>query len=76
MPKPFLTRRMLLEKRPIGNIWVDTLAGYKFDCWHDVVFWYLRLRALPDRPHELLPLSRLIGTMEWNHAIEKQTSRF
>jgi phosphinothricin acetyltransferase len=50
-------------------------AGFKFGQWHDVVFWRLLLGPLPDRPHELIPLHEIIGTREWNNAIEKQAPR-
>lgn len=48
-------------------------AGFKFDRWYDVVFWYLRLRPLPDRPHNLRVLAEVAGTPEWNDVLEKQT---
>jgi phosphinothricin acetyltransferase len=51
-------------------------AGFKFGQWHDVVFWRLLLRPLPDRPDELIPLNEIIGTEDWNNAIEKQAARF
>lgn len=50
-------------------------AGFKFGRWHDVVFWYLRLRELPQQPRPLLPVSEIIATKEWNDALEKQTPR-
>jgi L-amino acid N-acyltransferase YncA len=50
-------------------------AGFKFDRWYDVVFWYLRLQPLPARPHTLRTLAEIVGTREWNHVIEKQTLR-
>lgn len=50
-------------------------AGFKFGRWHDVIFWYLRLRELPLQPRPLTAISDLIATKEWNHALEKQTPR-
>lgn len=46
-------------------------AGYKFGAWHDVVFWYLRLRPLPERPPALRSIHEIIDTREYLHAIEK-----
>lgn len=46
-------------------------AGFKFDRWYDVVFWYLRLRPIPDSPPELIPISRLASTREFDNALEK-----
>jgi len=51
-------------------------AGFKFGQWHDVVFWRLGLKPLPDQPHELIPLGEIIGTQDWTNAIEKQAQRF
>ena len=53
--------------RPIGRF---PNAGYNFDRWHDVAFWYLPLRPLPAQPHDLLPISQVLGTQEWNDAIQ------
>ena len=50
-------------------------AGFKFDRWWDVVFWYLRLRDLPERPQPLRPIGELVGTKDFNDALEKQTPR-
>jgi L-amino acid N-acyltransferase YncA len=46
-------------------------AGFKFGEWYDVVFWYLRLRPLPERPPELRSIHEIIGTREFNDAIKK-----
>jgi phosphinothricin acetyltransferase len=46
-------------------------AGFKFDRWYDVVFWYLRLRPVPDSPPELIPIGRLASTREFRDALEK-----
>jgi L-amino acid N-acyltransferase YncA len=41
-------------------------AGYKFGAWHDVVFWYMRLRELPEKPLELININELVKTAEWS----------
>lgn len=46
-------------------------AGFKFGQWYDVVFWYLRLKPLPEEPTALLSIHDLIGTREFNDALEK-----
>lgn len=40
-------------------------AGYKFGAWHDVVFWFKRLRELPSHPQELININELSRTAEW-----------
>ncbi len=40
-------------------------AGYKFGGWHDVVFWYLPLRSLPETAPALININELIKTAEW-----------
>ncbi len=53
--------------RPMGRF---PHAGYKFGRWHDVAFWYLPLRPLPAQPPDLLPISQVLGTQEWNDALQ------
>lgn len=50
-------------------------AGFKLGRWHDVAFWYLRLRPLPEQPGELIPIHEIAGTREFRDALEKQTTR-
>jgi L-amino acid N-acyltransferase YncA len=45
-------------------------AGYKFNRWHDVAFYFLRLRPLPSNPPALIPISEIVGTKEWTNAIQ------
>jgi L-amino acid N-acyltransferase YncA len=40
-------------------------AGYKFGGWHDVVFWYLPLRSLPETAPALININELVKTAEW-----------
>ena len=46
-------------------------AGFKFGGWHDVVFWYLRLRPLPEQPPALRWIHEITGTREYRDALEK-----
>lgn len=39
--------------------------GYKFGRWHDVVFWSLRLRELPEVAPQLINIHELTKTSEW-----------
>ena len=40
-------------------------AGYKFGQWHDVMFWYLPLRPLPEVAPQLININELVKTTEW-----------
>lgn len=44
-------------------------AGFKFGGWHDVAFWFLRLRELPPEPPALASLRDVVATPQWNDAL-------
>ncbi len=40
-------------------------AGYKFDQWHDVIFWYLPLQVLSDATREPVNINEIVKQPEW-----------
>lgn len=58
--------------RPMGRL---PNAGFKFGKWYDVGFWYLPLRRLPKRPHELIPIGEILKTRKFSDALTKQAAR-
>ena len=46
-------------------------AGYKFNRWHDVIFWYLHLQHPPNEPHEPLRLKFVLDSDEWHTAVAR-----
>lgn len=49
-------------------------AGFKFGRWHDVALWYMRLRELPPKPPDLLPLATVVGSEDWQRALRNGLS--
>jgi L-amino acid N-acyltransferase YncA len=40
-------------------------AGYKFDAWHDVIFWYLPLEHSAQAAREIINVNDLVKQSEW-----------
>jgi phosphinothricin acetyltransferase len=59
----------LHEKVGFKAIGIYHDVGYKFGKWHDVGFWELSLRDLPEVPGPLRPQSALAGSPEWSEAL-------
>ena len=45
-------------------------AGFKHGAWHDVLFWYLPLRPLPESAPPLININELVKTTEWRWLIK------
>ena len=58
--------------RPAG---VLPAVGYKHGRWHDVGWWELALRAPGPTPDPPRPLDYLIGTADWQRALESGIRR-
>ena len=46
-------------------------AGYKFERWHDVGWWQLRLESSNPIPAALRPVGELLGTAEWERLMRQ-----
>ena len=68
---PNVATERLHEKLGFTEFGRYPAAGFKFGKWHDVVFWYLRLRPLPDEPPALRTIHEITGTREFDDAIQK-----
>ena len=60
-----------MEFLPVG---VNQGIGYKNGEWHDVGIWQMALRPRPVSPEPPVPASLIIGTPEWDCALEEGAS--